>query len=101
VTFPFWIHAVAVSPGIIGAKTIAGALLGGWIAVEIQKRRAGIGEPTGDLFAVPLAIGIAIGRYNLFYRDDLEQRRLDPLRALSGSTRFAPAPVPLVPRSPA
>jgi prolipoprotein diacylglyceryltransferase len=45
-----------------GGKTIVGALLGGWIAVEWVKRRAGVTRRTGDLFALPLCVGIAIGR---------------------------------------
>ncbi len=47
-------------------KTIVGALLGGTIAVEWIKRRHGISRRTGDLFAVPLALGIAVGRIGCF-----------------------------------
>lgn len=43
-------------------KTIVGGLLGGWLGVEIAKRLQGIRTRTGDLFAVPLCIGIAVGR---------------------------------------
>ena len=49
-----------------GGKTIVGGLLGGWIAVEIVKKVVGIQSRTGDLFAVPLCIGIAIGRVGCF-----------------------------------
>ncbi|MGA2851823.1 MAG: prolipoprotein diacylglyceryl transferase family protein [Terracidiphilus sp.] len=45
-----------------GGKTIVGGLLGGWLGVEIVKRLNGIRRRTGDLFALPLCIGIAIGR---------------------------------------
>lgn len=51
---------------LLGGKTIVGALLGGTIAVEWAKRRSGIARRTGDLFAVPLAVGIAIGRIGCF-----------------------------------
>lgn len=51
---------------ILGGKTIVGALAGGTLAVELTKRRAGIQRRTGDLFAVPLAVGIAIGRIGCF-----------------------------------
>jgi phosphatidylglycerol:prolipoprotein diacylglycerol transferase len=34
--------------------------------VELVKRASGIRTPTGDLFAVPLAVGIAIGRIGCF-----------------------------------
>lgn len=50
-----------------GGKTIVGGLLGGWLAVEIAKRVSGIQSRTGDLFAVPLCLGIAIGRIGCFY----------------------------------
>ena len=47
---------------LLSGKTIVGAILGGTIAVEITKRYLGIQRRTGDLFAVPLAAGIAVGR---------------------------------------
>ena len=50
-----------------GGKTIVGGLLGGWIAVEVAKRFSGIRSRTGDLFAVPLCVGIAIGRIGCFF----------------------------------
>jgi len=52
--------------GWLGAKTIVGGLLGGTLAVEWTKTRLGITSRTGDLFAVPIAIGIAIGRIGCF-----------------------------------
>lgn len=51
---------------LLGGKTVVGAILGGTIAVEWIKRRLGIARRTGDLFAVPLAAGIAIGRIGCF-----------------------------------
>jgi phosphatidylglycerol:prolipoprotein diacylglycerol transferase len=45
-----------------GGKTVVGGLLGGWLAVEFVKKLVGICTRTGDLFAVPLCIGIAVGR---------------------------------------
>jgi phosphatidylglycerol---prolipoprotein diacylglyceryl transferase len=47
-------------------KTIVGGLIGGTLAVEWTKRRIGVTTRTGDLFAVPLALGIAIGRIGCF-----------------------------------
>jgi len=52
----YWLHG----------KTVVGGLLGGWIGVELAKRRAGIRARTGDLFAAPLAAGIAVGRIGCF-----------------------------------
>lgn len=47
---------------IMGGKTIVGALIGGLILVELVKRYIGLHTSTGDLYAIPLALGIAIGR---------------------------------------
>jgi phosphatidylglycerol:prolipoprotein diacylglycerol transferase len=49
-----------------GGKTIVGGLLGGWLAVDLVKRAAGIRRRTGDLFALPICVGIAIGRIGCF-----------------------------------
>jgi len=51
--------ALLFSPG---GKTIVGGLLGGWLGVEVVKRVSGIRRRTGDLFALPLCVGIAVGR---------------------------------------
>ncbi len=50
-----------------GGKTIVGGLLGGWIAVEIVKWVMGVRSRTGDLFAVPICVGVAIGRIGCFF----------------------------------
>ena len=50
-----------------GGKTIVGGLLGGWLAVELAKRAMGLRARTGDLFAVPLCVGIAVGRVGCFF----------------------------------
>ena len=49
-----------------GGKTIVGGLLGGWLAVEMAKLALHIHSRTGDLYAIPLALGIAIGRIGCF-----------------------------------
>jgi phosphatidylglycerol---prolipoprotein diacylglyceryl transferase len=51
---------------LLGGKTIVGALIGGLLAVEWAKRRIGETHSTGDLFAAPIALGIAIGRIGCF-----------------------------------
>lgn len=43
-------------------KTIIGALLGGYAAVELAKIVVGHRQPTGDLFAIVAPIGIIFGR---------------------------------------
>lgn len=51
---------------LLSGKTIVGALIGGLFAVEFAKRILGIETRTGDLFALPLCLGIAIGRIGCF-----------------------------------
>jgi phosphatidylglycerol:prolipoprotein diacylglycerol transferase len=51
---------------LIGGKTIVGALAGGLITVELIKRYIGLHQSTGDLYAIPLALGIVIGRIGCF-----------------------------------
>ncbi|MEA2708041.1 MAG: phosphatidylglycerol---prolipoprotein diacylglyceryl transferase [Phycisphaerales bacterium] len=50
----------------IGGKTIVGGLLGGWIGVEIAKRKLDVKNSTGDAFVFPLILGTAIGRIGCF-----------------------------------
>ena len=47
-------------------KTIEGGIVGGWLAVIYVKRRFGIERPTGDLFALAIPAGEAIGRIACF-----------------------------------
>jgi len=51
---------------LMGGKTIVGGLLGGLVAVEAMKRYVGLYQPTGDLLAIPIALGIAVGRFGCF-----------------------------------
>ena len=49
-----------------GGKTIVGGLIGALLTVEWAKRVLGITVATGDLLAVPLCVGVAIGRIGCF-----------------------------------
>jgi phosphatidylglycerol:prolipoprotein diacylglycerol transferase len=51
---------------LLSGKTIVGGLIGGLIAVECVKRIIGEKVSTGDLFAAPIALGLAIGRIGCF-----------------------------------
>jgi phosphatidylglycerol---prolipoprotein diacylglyceryl transferase len=51
---------------LIGGKSVVGALVGGLCAVEWVKHRLGITRSTGDLFVLPLVVGMAIGRIGCF-----------------------------------
>lgn len=57
---------LATPLALADGKTIVGALLGALIGVELTKRKLGIQRATGDLFAIPLTIGIAVGRVGCF-----------------------------------
>jgi len=67
---------------LMGGKTIVGALVFGLIAVELMKRYIGLRQSTGDLYAIPLALGIAIGRIGCF------------LTGLSDNTYGTPSTLP-------
>lgn len=45
-----------------GGRTIIAGIVCGWIAVEVAKARLGIKRSTGDLFALALPAGEAVGR---------------------------------------
>ena len=47
-------------------KTILGGIVGGYIAVELAKWIAKIRTRTGDTFALPVAVAVAIGRIGCF-----------------------------------
>jgi prolipoprotein diacylglyceryltransferase len=51
-------------PGL--ARSIEGAVAGGILAIEFYKRSAGIRTRTGARFALPFAVGIAVGRIGCF-----------------------------------
>jgi phosphatidylglycerol---prolipoprotein diacylglyceryl transferase len=51
---------------VFDGKSVVGALVGGLIAVEWTKYRIGVRRSTGDVFAIPLTVGIAIGRIGCF-----------------------------------
>lgn len=46
----------------LGGRTVVGGLIGGWLAVEWQKRRLGVRQSTGGDFALPLALALGCGR---------------------------------------
>ncbi len=51
-------------PGL--ARSVEGALAGAIIAIEFYKKANGITARTGAVYALPLALGIAIGRIGCF-----------------------------------
>jgi prolipoprotein diacylglyceryltransferase len=61
-TLNLWLSGL---PGI--ARSVEGALAGGIFAIEFYKWRAGITSRTGARFALPLAVGIAVGRLGCYF----------------------------------
>lgn len=58
-------------------RTVLGGLLGGWLAVEWKKRRMGFRGATGDGFAMPLALGLTMGRMGCTLTGCCRGRMLD------------------------
>jgi prolipoprotein diacylglyceryltransferase len=48
------------------ARSIEGGIAGGIVAIELYKHIAGIGVRTGARFALPLAVGVAVGRIGCY-----------------------------------
>lgn len=51
----------------LGGRTLIGGVLVGWLCVEIAKWRLRIRRSTGDLFALALPAGEAVGRIGCFF----------------------------------
>ncbi|MBI1332966.1 MAG: hypothetical protein GC165_08805 [Armatimonadetes bacterium] len=50
-----------------GGRTILGGVVGGWLAVEVAKRRMGIRTSTGPLWALALPAGEFFGRIGCYF----------------------------------
>jgi len=53
--------------GGTAGKTVLGAIAGGYLCVMVCKRLWGIRRPLGDLFAVAISAGEAVGRWGCFF----------------------------------
>jgi phosphatidylglycerol:prolipoprotein diacylglycerol transferase len=60
-TLNLWLSG---QPGF--ARSIEGAIAGGIFAIELYKRAAGVTARTGARFALPLAVGTAVGRIGCY-----------------------------------
>lgn len=58
-------------------KTITTGLIGAYLAVELAKWTLGIRIKTGDSFAMPLALALAVGRWGCFFNGCCAGRETD------------------------
>jgi phosphatidylglycerol---prolipoprotein diacylglyceryl transferase len=72
-----WQYVVLASePSLLGmleqgGKSILGGLAGAYVGAIMAKRLVGYREPTGDLFAPAVALGMAIGRWGCFLTEQI------------------------------
>ena len=57
------LRSIAAAP----SHSVAGALAGGIVAVELWKWRHGVRQSTGAAFVLPLCVGIALGRLGCLF----------------------------------
>ena len=78
-------------------KSILGALLGGYAAVECAKHATGYTQATGDWFAIIAPVGIAVGRVGCLLHGCCLGEKCEPswftLRDASGVDRWPAVPV--------
>ena len=78
-------------------KSILGALLGGYAGVELAKRLVGYKEPTGDVFAIFVPLGITLGRVGCLLQGCCLGRSCSPewwsLTDTNGMKRWPAVPV--------
>ena len=94
-----WLHWHDANRWVILAtgKSITGALLGGYLAVEIAKRLLKYPGSTGDWFAVIVPVGIMLGRVGCFMNGCCLGRVCEPswftLNDVHGVARWPAVPV--------
>lgn len=66
---PFAIGLIQGAPTgwFSNGKTVTTGIIGGYLAVELIKLLLGIRVKTGDSFALPLALAMAVGRWGCFF----------------------------------
>ncbi|MGE3693126.1 MAG: prolipoprotein diacylglyceryl transferase [Novosphingobium sp.] len=57
------LRSIAAAP----SHSVAGALAGGIVGVELWKWRKGVTQSTGAAFVLPIAVGIAVGRLGCLF----------------------------------
>lgn len=62
-----WERLVDGSAWLLDGRTLTWGLVGGYLGVEVAKLLAGVRDKTGDSFAAPVAMSVAVGRLGCFY----------------------------------
>ncbi|GAB5398890.1 MAG: prolipoprotein diacylglyceryl transferase [Aureisphaera sp.] len=64
--YPFMDFSESIWLQLLNTKTIMGGLFGGLLGVELAKKWIGEKQSSGDLFTLPIIVGIFIGRIGCF-----------------------------------
>lgn len=64
---PLWLAGQVTLQSLLSGKSLVGGLLGGLLGVEFAKKLVGEQRSTGDLFVLPLCLGILLGRLGCFF----------------------------------
>jgi phosphatidylglycerol:prolipoprotein diacylglycerol transferase len=82
---------------LLAGKTVLGALLGGYLSVEITKKLAGYPGATGDFFAVIAPLGLTVGRVGCWIHGCCLGKTISPawytLTDAAGLARWPAVPV--------
>ncbi|ATB38833.1 diacylglyceryl transferase [Cystobacter fuscus] len=65
--WPLWLAGQVSTASLLTGKSLVGGLLGGLLGVELAKKLLGEQRSTGDLFVLPLCLGIFLGRLGCFF----------------------------------
>jgi phosphatidylglycerol:prolipoprotein diacylglycerol transferase len=65
--WPVSVPFLTIADPRVGGRALLGGVIFGWIGVELAKRHLGIRRSTGDLFALALPAGEAVGRIGCFF----------------------------------
>ena len=96
-----WLHVGASDmwPQLAAGKSILGALLGGYVFVELAKRQLGYRQATGDDFALIAPISIGLGRVGCLLHGCCLGTVCPPdwytIRDLNGVSRWPAVPMEL------
>ena len=69
---------------LMAGKSVVGGFLGGLIGVELVKKMRGIRRSTGDAMAIPMLLGLAIGRIGCFIAGLPDNTHGNPTTGLLG-----------------